>query len=91
VTNQEKSGMVSAIAHAMAAFAHTPFPYLLGVALMMLATRWDGHIFDQKGCFQLQEIKGIIYKVDTCTGKAEELNPKNSMKTSSADAQTAKQ
>jgi len=71
MAEQEKSGGLAAgLAHAAAAFAHTPFPYLLGVALMILATRWDGHLHDQKGCLQLQELKGIVYKVDTCTGKS---------------------
>jgi hypothetical protein len=31
--------------------------------------------YNQKGCFQLQEIKGVVYKVDTCSGKVEELKP----------------
>jgi hypothetical protein len=72
----KSGGLAAGLAHAAAAFADTPFPYLLGMALIYVATKWDGHLHDQKGCFQLQEIKGIVYKVDTCTGKAEELRQK---------------
>lgn len=92
MTNSPKSGWAhaaAALGNAAAAFAHTPFPYLLGMALIFLATRWDGHIFDQKGCFQLQEIQGRIFKVDTCTGKAEELPPAETAHALSPDKRPA--
>jgi hypothetical protein len=37
-----------------------------GLALMMFGSKWDGHLFDKKGCVQIQEIKNQLYKVDTC-------------------------
>lgn len=77
MTEEQKpvGGLASGIAHAAAALANTPLPYLLGLALMFTGLKWDGHLHDQKGCFQLQEVKGVVYKVDTCSGKAEELKP----------------
>jgi hypothetical protein len=44
------------------------------MALIFVATRWDGHLHDQKGCFQLQELRGKTYKVDTCSGKVESID-----------------
>ena len=64
----------AALAHMGTAFAGTPFPYLLGMAFMFAATRWDGHLRDPKGCFQLQEIQAQAYKIDTCSGKVEALD-----------------
>jgi hypothetical protein len=64
---------LAAFAHMGAAFARTPFPYLLGCALMLTGTRWDGHLHDSRGCVQLQEMHGKAYKVDTCSGKVDPL------------------
>lgn len=95
--SEKTGGLAAGLAHAAAAFANTPFPYLLGVGLMLMGSKWDGHLVDQKGCYQLQEIKGIVYKIDTCTGKTEELKTEakqidhptlNSGKQSSAPAIT---
>ncbi len=69
----KSGGLAAGIAHAAAELAHTPLPYLLGMGLMFIGIRWDGHLHDQKGCFQLQEIKGVVYKVDTCSGKVEQI------------------
>lgn len=73
--SEKSGGLAAGIAHAAAELAHTPLPYLLGMGLMFIGFRWDGHLHDQKGCFQLQEIKGVVYKVDTCSGKVEEVKP----------------
>jgi len=73
--SEKTGGLAAGLAHAAAELAHTPLPYLLGVGLMFIGIRWDGHLHDQKGCFQLQEIKGVVFKVDTCSGKVEELKP----------------
>jgi hypothetical protein len=70
---EKGTGTLAAFAHMGAAFARTPFPYLLGCALMFTGTRWDGHLHDSRGCVQLQEIHGNAYKVDTCSGKVEPL------------------
>ena len=72
---------VSDLATAFANLGDSPFGGLLGVALfflvifgfVLLMVKWDGHIYNRKGCVQLQEIKGKVFKVDTCTGKVERL------------------
>ncbi len=40
----------------------------------MAATKWDGRIHPQTKCFELQEIKGEAYKVNTCTGEFEKID-----------------
>ncbi len=42
------------------------------IAGVVMAGKWDGHLYDRKGCVQLQEIAGKVYKVDTCTGAVSE-------------------
>lgn len=68
-------------AEAISEIAHGPMGYFIGFGLMMFAVyigiRWDGHLHDRKGCIQLQEVSGSIYKVDTCTGKTELLKSKD--------------
>jgi hypothetical protein len=73
MSDQGKTSWAGGVAHAFAAFAGTPFPYLLGVALMLAAVHWDGHLQSQKGCVQLQEVQGRVFKVNTCTGATEEI------------------
>lgn len=73
--SEKSGGLAAGLAHAAAEFAHTPFPYLLGMGLMFMGAKWDGHFHDQKGCYQLQEIKGAVYKVDSCFGKVEQVKP----------------
>ncbi len=73
----DKPDRTSLIAHAAAALADSPLAFGLGFGLLfglpLLATHWDGHLTDRRGCVQLQEMKGKVYKVDTCTGKVEEV------------------
>jgi len=52
------------------------------IALVYAAIKWDGHLHDRKGCVQLQEVQGKVYKVDTCTGKTEFLELKGGGDTS---------
>ena len=66
-----KNGVVAAIAAAASALAGTPLPYLLGIALMFVAMRWDGSLHSRQGCIQLQYINGVTYRVDTCNVKAD--------------------
>ncbi|MFZ2163407.1 MAG: hypothetical protein WAW02_14440 [Sideroxyarcus sp.] len=40
------------------------------------ASKWDGHLHSQEKCFQLQEISGKIFKVNTCTGEVVPFDPK---------------
>lgn len=50
--------------------------FALGVAAlvfgMMAGSKWDGHLHPQTKCFELQEIGGKAFKVNTCTGETEE-------------------
>lgn len=66
-----KGGLWRAVAQAAREWASTPFPYFLGLAFLLAALRWDGSFFDRKGCYQLQELNGVVYKVDSCAGKVE--------------------
>ncbi|MBN2815456.1 MAG: hypothetical protein JXQ67_02140 [Campylobacterales bacterium] len=67
-------------AEAIAEIAHSQLGYYIGVALFMFVilvlSKWDGHLFDRKGCVEVQEISGKFFKVDTCSGKVEELEAK---------------
>ena len=62
---------------AIAEIAHSQLGYLIGFGFMVLAigigSKWDGHIFDRKGCVEVQEKSGHFFKVDTCNGTVEEL------------------
>ena len=73
MADESKGSIFAGFAHLGAAFASTAFPYLVGIGIMLAASHWDGHLHDQKGCFQLQELQGRAFKVDTCSGKTEEL------------------
>ena len=64
-------GLAAGIAHAAAAFAQTPFPYLVGLGLMWAGAHWDGHIVNQAGCVKLEDAHGVTYAVNSCTGKVE--------------------
>lgn len=68
-------GAATSIGHAAQAWAETPFPYLLGfgiaVGLIGFAGKWDGHLYNRTGCVQLKELRGEVFKVDTCTGETE--------------------
>lgn len=44
-------------------------PIWLGI----IAAKWDGHLYDRKGCLELQEIKGEIYKINSCDNTVEKL------------------
>ncbi|SER46667.1 hypothetical protein SAMN05421690_10292 [Nitrosomonas sp. Nm51] len=56
--------------------------FALGVAAfvfgIMGASRWDGQLHPQTKCFELQEIGGKTFKVNTCTGETEEFKTDNS-------------
>lgn len=49
----------------------------LGFGLMWaipgIAVRWDGHLYDPRGCVELKELHGELFKLDTCNGKVERL------------------
>lgn len=40
---------------------------------LLVGPKWDGHLRSQAKCFELQELSGKIYKVNTCTGEVTEL------------------
>lgn len=45
----------------------------ISIELPMVTSRWDGHFIPQTKCFDLKEIKGKVYKVNECTGDAQEM------------------
>ena len=45
------------------------------VAAMFLGGRWDGHLYPPSPQYQLQEVGGKIYKINTLTGEIVEFNP----------------
>ncbi|QOY51192.1 hypothetical protein [Candidatus Sulfurimonas baltica] len=51
--------------------------FMFGMALMMAAvffgSKWDGHLNPQTKCFEIKEINGKTYQLNTCTGEAKEL------------------
>lgn len=51
---------------------------VVGLYLSITAgMKWDGHLFPETKCFELQEIFGKVFKVNTCTGEIIEFeNPK---------------
>jgi hypothetical protein len=53
----------------------------MAIPLLMFASKWDGHLHEQKQCYEIQEIKGKAYKVNTCNGDIEEIPPKESDET----------
>lgn len=73
MSDENKNSLAAAFAHAAAAFAATPLPYLVGMGVVLAATHWDGHLTSQKGCFEIQQIGAQYFKVDTCNGKVEAL------------------
>jgi hypothetical protein len=62
---------------AIAEIAHSQLGYFIRFGFMMLAigigSKWDGHIFDRKGCVEVREKSDHFFKVDTCNGTVEEL------------------
>jgi hypothetical protein len=74
--HKESVGFWAAIASGI---GNSPLGALLGLGFCMalpilagaFAGNWDGHLYDRKGCVQLQEMQGKVYKVDTCTGDVE--------------------
>lgn len=41
----------------------------LPMTALILGNKWDGRLFEQKECFKIQEIRGEVYKLNTCTGE----------------------
>lgn len=71
-------------AEAIAEIAHSQMGYYIGFGIFMLAMgigmRWDGHLFNPKGCVEVQEISGKYFKVNSCSGDIEEIITSNSSK-----------
>lgn len=75
LNNQDKRE--NKFAEAIAQIAHSQLGYFIGIALLMFVmvvlTKWDGHLYDRKGCVEIQEKSGKFFKVDTCVGNIEEI------------------
>ncbi|GLO60924.1 hypothetical protein MACH09_14320 [Vibrio sp. MACH09] len=45
----------------------------LFIPLLMLATKWDGKLHEEKQCYQLKVINKQKYILNTCTGELEKI------------------
>jgi hypothetical protein len=43
------------------------------IPLVMFASQWDGHLHEQKSCYELKKIDNKMYKLNTCNGDIEEM------------------
>lgn len=57
----------------------TAFAIAFGVVgfylAIMAGSKWDGHLSPPTKCFELQEISGKVFKVNSCTGEIIEYEP----------------
>ncbi|WP_345881177.1 hypothetical protein [Shewanella algae] len=81
-------------AEAIAEIAHSQMGYYIGFGIFMLAigigTRWDGHLFSQKGCIEVQEINEKYFKVNSCSGDVEEIGVEKAKELKSEEANNEK-
>jgi len=49
------------------------FAMALMMAGIMFGSKWDGHLNPQTKCFEIKEINGKSYQLNTCTGETKEL------------------
>jgi len=59
--------------------------FYVAVVLSPAAQKWDGHLQAQTKCFELKEIAGKVFKVNSCTGEVEEVTPVRDAKTENKD------
>ena len=48
------------------------------------AIKWDGHIYPETKCFEIKEVSGKTYRLNSCTGESEELHSDGQEKVESA-------
>jgi hypothetical protein len=46
----------------------------MAIPMLMLATKWDGKLHEEKPCYEIKEIEGKAYKLNTCTGELEAID-----------------
>lgn len=39
-----------------------------------LGSKWDGRLFPEPNCFELQEVSGRLFSINTCTGEATQID-----------------
>ena len=44
---------------------------------LSFGSKWDGHLHPQERCFDIKEISGKSYKVNSCTGEISEIELKS--------------
>lgn len=54
---------------------------LISINLRDAAMKWDGHIHAETKCFEIKEVSGKVYRLNSCTGESEELPSEGSAKT----------
>ncbi|WP_275288635.1 hypothetical protein [Halomonas elongata] len=52
--------------------------FCLMLPLMIFATSWDGHLHEQKQCYEIKKIDGELFKLNTCTGELETIDERSS-------------
>jgi len=78
VSNQSSQpNWITLVAASLSSIAHSQMGMLVGMGVMIglgsAAVHWDGHLVSQVGYFQLQKIDNRVFKVNSCTGKVEEI------------------
>ncbi len=48
--------------------------FFMFMPMLMLASKWDGKLHEQKQCFEIKELEGVAYKLNTCTGEIEKID-----------------
>ena len=51
--------------------------FFMMMPMMFFANKWDGHLHEQKDCYEFKEIEGTLFKLDTCTGELTEVDLTN--------------
>ncbi|EHU8078478.1 hypothetical protein VCSRO25_3474 [Vibrio cholerae] len=51
--------------------------FFMSIPMLMLASKWDGKLHEEKQCFAIKEIEGKAYKLNTCTGDLEVIDRKD--------------
>ena len=46
---------------------------VLPLIAMALSSKWDGHLYDQRGCVDVKVVGDRVFKANSCTGLVEEI------------------
>ncbi|MCU7845330.1 MAG: hypothetical protein KZQ93_15985 [Candidatus Thiodiazotropha sp. (ex Monitilora ramsayi)] len=54
--------------------------FFMMMPLVFFAQKWDGHLHEQKECYEFKEIDKKLFKLNTCTGEIAEVEINNGEK-----------